>query len=103
MTIIEPNKNVLRINFVVPALILALIFGILLNIYLYNSIVSLRHVINESLTALENLEVSNADLKNDLYKTLEAKNLISLVGSFGLVKENKPDYLENPWVVASHY
>lgn len=86
-----------------PLIVLMLVFGILLNIYFYNSIVGLRHTLDTSLKTLQKLEVSNADLKNELYKALDTNNLTTLVERFGLVKENKPDYLENPWVVASHY
>jgi len=82
---------------------LVLIFGVFLNIYFYNHIVSLRHMLVSSQKNLQKLEVANADLKNDLYKILDADSLTSLASNFGLIKENKPEYLENSWAVASHY
>lgn len=103
MTIIEPNKNKIRINFLLISVIILLILGVFLNVYLYNYIVNLRHTIVGFEKRLNELEVVNADFKNNLYKIQNTDNLTYLIEKFNLVKENKPEYLENSWVVASHY
>jgi cell division protein FtsB len=103
MTIIEPNKHKKRINFFLILILLLLLLGAFLNIYLYNYIVNLRHTITSFEKKMHELEVANADFKNDLYKIRDNSNLMHLIDKFKLVKENKPEYLENPWAVASHY
>lgn len=103
MTIIEPNKNRIKLN--LPLLILAgaLAVGILLNVYLYNRTVDLKFLLNKNEAGLKELSVANAELKNSLYKIIDTNNFPELAAGLGLVKDYKPDYLEphNPVAVIS--
>ena len=76
--------------------------GLLLSgIYIYNRNVALRYSLNALEIQLQKLQVANADFKNDLYKTLDSKNLQGLAAKLSLVRETKPRYLESNSVVAS--
>lgn len=102
MTIIEPNKNKLRINYALCFLIIGIIAGVLLNVYFYNQMVNLRYSLSLRQAELEESQVSSAELKNQLYAVLDSNNLNELVKNMNLVLDNRPMYLR--WQeFASHY
>ncbi len=94
MTIIEPNQNkyyaseILYLTFFIIA-------GAILSIYFYNLNVNLKYRISLQEKSLQKLEVLNADLRNQLYQTLDSKNLVNFVQKQNLVSDKNPDYLEN--------
>lgn len=104
MTIIEPNKSKLRINYIFCFLIIGIIAGIFLNVYFYNQMVNLRYSLSLSQAELEKLQVSSAELKNQLYAVLDSNNLNELVKNTNLILDNRPIYLQDRWQeFASHY
>lgn len=97
MTIIEPNKNRIRINLSSLILITLIIIGVLFSVYAYNQIVALRYQFGKQEEQLKVLRVANAEFKDKLYKTLGGQNSENLARSLGLVKDNKPLYLQDKW------
>jgi len=94
MTIIEPNKARYSYNSSPLLLSFALIGLVLLNIYIYNENVGLKHSISDGSKNLQNLQVANAEFKNQLYKITDVSSLNILVKNNNLVKETKPKYFE---------
>lgn len=95
MTIIEPNKAKYSYNSSILLASLAFIGLALMNIYIYNENVSLKHSISDGSKNFQVLQVANAELKNKFYKITDLGSLNVLAKSNGLVKENKPKYFEN--------
>ena len=93
MTIIEPKKNKLRLNFAVTAIMALILLGSLLIVFAYNRSVSMNYKLSETLKSIESLRVANAELKNSLYVILDLQNVEKLADKLGLVKEKRPDYL----------
>ncbi len=94
MTIIEPNKARYSYNLSLLLLALSLVGLVLCNIYIYNENVSLRHSISGGSKNLQELQVTNAELKNELYRITDISNLTNLVRINNLIKETRPKYFE---------
>ncbi len=94
MTIIEPNKTKYSYNSSPLLLSFALVGLVLLNIYIYNENVGLKHSISDNSKNLQVLQLANADFKNQLYKITDLSSLNGIVKTNGLVKETKPKYFE---------
>lgn len=96
MTIIEPNKNRLakKINLLFITSLLVLLFVAVWSIFVYNQTVNLGYKLNISEREYKAQFTRNAELKNDLYKIIDAKNLHNVAKSSGLVKVVSPEYLE---------
>ncbi len=93
MTIIEPNKSRFKINLLITLVIGFILAEAVLSIFAYNRSVRMNYSLNENKKAIEELQVSNADLKNDLYSVLDLQNADQLAAKLGLIKERKPEYL----------
>ncbi|OGY63050.1 MAG: hypothetical protein A2745_03610 [Candidatus Harrisonbacteria bacterium RIFCSPHIGHO2_01_FULL_44_13] len=94
MTIIEPNKNKIRLNPFLIAAVFCLIAIALLNIYIYNQNVNLKDLLNADNKKLEELEVANAEFKNNFYQTVDSRNLNALAKQLGLREERQPRYFD---------
>lgn len=93
MTIIEPNKHkYFYTQFIYLAILL--IFLAVLSINFYNLNVNFKYSISEQSKAIQNLEVSNGDLRNQLYTVLDAQKLASFAAERNLVAEKNPEYIE---------
>src|SRR3989344_5754359 len=104
MTIIEPNKNRIRINLLSLMLITLTIVGALFSVYIYNQIVALRYQFSNYEEQLNNARVANAESKDKLYKILSGQNSEAFARTLGLIKDNKPVYLQDKWEeLASRY
>ncbi len=93
MTIIEPQKSNRRINFLLVSS-LSLSFGaVLWSVFVYNSTVNLARE-SSSIEVKHKASLTfNAELKNDLYRLLDAKNLKKLADREGLKQISNPEYL----------
>lgn len=94
MTIIEPSKNNIFSNsiiYFVGFLILCVVAGI----YFYNLNVNLKYEVSMNSKAIQQLESVNADLRNEMYKMLDAGNLTAIVQKQNLIQDKNPDYLEH--------
>ena len=95
MTIVKPkSRRFNKINFLIILLGLSLGSSVLGGMLTYNELVNLRHDISKQDMALRKEEVSNAELKNQLYSIIDVKNLETLVGERSLVLEKNPDYFK---------
>ena len=104
MTIIEPNKNRIRVNLLSLMLITLTVIGALFSVFVYNQIVATRYQLGNQEEQSNVLRVANAELKDKLYKILDKENSESFVRSLGLIKDNKPVYLRDKGVeFASRY
>ncbi|MBI4992154.1 MAG: hypothetical protein HZB99_02960 [Candidatus Harrisonbacteria bacterium] len=92
MTIIEPTKNRYYTNEFLYIAVLILMLAIF-NIRFYNSNVSLKYKISLQEKVVQKLEVTNADLRNQLYQILDSRNLSSIVDKQNLVSDKNPDYM----------
>ncbi len=72
----------------------ALIIFTLSNVFVYNKIVNLQHLITIQTKDLEGLKLADADLKNKLYQILDLKNLSELAKDLGMIKIKNPEFLE---------
>jgi len=97
MTIIEPNKNRIRVNLLSLMLITLTVIGALFSVFVYNQIVATRYQLGNQEEQSNVLRVANAELKDKLYKILDKENSESFVRSLGLIKDNKPVYLQDKW------
>ncbi len=70
-----------------------LILILFVGVSLYNENVDLKHRIASVEKSTENLRANNADLKNQLYRILDASHLSAAAVEFGLVIESYPRYL----------
>lgn len=64
------------------------------NVFVYNKIVGLQHLLKNGEKNNQELRLVNIDLKDQLYKLLDTNNLGQLAKERGLVKVQKPQYLE---------
>lgn len=94
MTIIEPNKNHRFFSKFLYLSVLLLIL-VIFNIYLYNANVSLKYNISLQEKAIQQLESSNADFRNQMYQILDPKNLIVVAQEEYLIPDKNPQYLAN--------
>lgn len=91
--------NILLIFLGAPA-----ILGFIYVIILYNQTVDLKHSIADMKAETQKIEVQSADLKDQYFAIFDPAKVESTAKARGLVKENKPAYLEsNTWALASHF
>ena len=93
MTIIEPNKNQYN-NYEIFYLLTFILITAILSIHFYNLNVNLKYQISLREKAIQTLESANADFRNELYKTLDEKNLSALIFKQNLIPDKNPDYFE---------
>ncbi len=94
MTIIEPNKN----NHYSGEFLffgLAILILVILSINFYNLNVNLKYRASLLEKAIQQLETANADLRDELYQTLDGENLAVIVGKQNLISDKNPDYIEH--------
>ena len=94
MTIIEPNKHIVRINLIFFFVVILIVGGGIASILLYNETVRMKHFIASAEGELQELETHNADSRNELYAMLDAAALQKASVELGFEKEKKPFYLE---------
>ncbi len=94
MTIIEPNKNKIRVNLILVLLMGMVGLSILSGIYLYNQTVDLRHTIKNDEAMIQKTQEGIVEVRNQLYSVLDLKNLLRVSEAQGLVNDPKPGYLE---------
>ena len=94
MTIIQPNKNN-KSNLLVFILMTAGVLSVVWGVFLYNELVDLRHEFQRQNDDIQKAEVSNAELKNNLYNIIDARNLEALVEGQYLVLDNDPQYIKS--------
>lgn len=100
MTIIEPHKNYSHSNNEFLYLGIPLFLSAILSIYLYNINVNLKFRLNLTEKTFQQLEVANADFRNQLYQILDSRNLAEFAAKQNLISEKNPAYLEHKSLAA---
>ena len=91
------KQKYIKLNLLIIIVGLALLVISLSNVFVYNKIVNLQHRFKNIENNIQELQLVNADLKDQLYKLLDTNNLGQLSQKAGLVKVQKPQYIEiNP-------
>lgn len=79
---------------------LIIFFGVFLlaisvgNVFVYNQTVNWQLLIKNKEKELRGIRFFNAELKNQIYKILDVKNITESLKARGLVKIKNPDYLK---------
>lgn len=94
MTIFEPNKERFHIDALLIFLIVAVAFGIFYAVYLYQGMVEFRHALRDHDAIIADLESERAELRSEIYATLNAEQLLKTAESEGLIIDQKPIYLQ---------
>jgi hypothetical protein len=102
MTIIQPNKNNYKMSFLISVLLITSISAALWGVFLYNQLVNVRHEIKRQENNLRQAEVMNAELKNNLYSIIDAKNLKSSTDSQSLILDKNPEYVKRKLLTFDH-
>lgn len=103
MTIIKPKSYRNYLNFILWFVILILLGGSFY-IFEYNQFATNRDLLQKIKTSIAELQVKNADLKNNLYEIIDGPRLLSLAKERGLVLDKKPEYLStNQWLSDSSH
>lgn len=92
MTILQPNKN--KQNF--KSIFVWCLLGVAicgLYIFQYNSLVGARFEAKELRVGIEEMQLEGAELKNELYASLDPAELKQLAVLSGLVVESRPQYM----------
>lgn len=93
MTIIEPNKNHLlqsTLMYFAGAMLVLVVIGI----YFYNLNVTLKYGITMQEKEVNRLEAANADMRNEMYRVLDVRNLTAVIQERNLIQDKNPDYME---------
>lgn len=94
MTIIQPHKNSGKSKILTLFLLLGVFAAAGQSILFYNQLVDLRHEVKQAQQDLSQAEVTNAELKNNLYGLTDNKNLQSLLNGQSLILDNNPQYVK---------
>lgn len=81
----------------------SLVFGVIFLINTYAEAVDLKHDISELKLNLQKVESENILLKEKYFSLFEEVKVEQFAGVKGLVKDEKPQYVEQSrWELASH-
>ncbi len=75
-------------------LTMAMVIMVAIGVSFYNQLINLRHEIASQETNLQKVEVTNAELKNNLYRMTDGENLQALATDKNLVLEKNPKYVK---------
>jgi len=75
-------------------LTMAMVIMVAIGVSFYNQLINLRHEIASQETNLQKVEVTNAELKNNLYRLTDNENLQALATDKNLVLEKNPKYVK---------
>ncbi len=92
MTVIQFGYRDLKINFGIAALVSLLVLAVGWSIFLYNRVTGLRHDVLSGQTALQQMQVKDAELKNRLYQMMDTALSDSFIQTSGLVIDKTPTY-----------
>ncbi len=93
MTIIQPHKNNRKSKFLISIFIIAGLGMAIWGLFLYNQMVSFRHDLTKGEETLRKAEISNAELKDKLYNTINTTNFSSSTTSQSLILDKNPQYV----------
>ena len=94
MTIIQPHKRNNSSNFLVSILTITCVVVALWGVFLYNQLVDIRHEVTNKQNDIQEIEVTNAELKNSFYNITDTNSLKSASNAQTLILEKNPQYVK---------
>lgn len=103
MTVLQPHKHLILINYVIGALIVAVFAGALSLVYGYNRLVDIEHGIADMKIGRQKIETESALLRDEIFGLTDESRFASLAAARALVKDASPQYLtlDPQWSLAS--
>jgi len=95
MTIIQPNREEKKTSLFALVLAGIAVLSVVWGVFIYNQLVDIRHEVAKKSNNLEKAEVSNAELKNNLYNIIDSQNLESLAEDRFLAFDKNPQYVKS--------
>jgi hypothetical protein len=95
MTIIQPNRENKKTSLFALVLIGTAVLSVVWGVFIYNQLVDIRHEVERASNSVEKAEVSNAELRNNLYNIIDSGNLESLAKGKSLALDNNPQYVKS--------
>ncbi len=95
MTIIQPNKEKIKIWKLAVPLLAIILTGAYFSILFYNKSVDMNHALAVKEKELKSLQATNGELKNKVYAFSDPSNINKIVGAAGLTLDKRPVYLES--------
>jgi len=95
MTIIQPNRESKKTSLFALVLTGIAVLSVVWGVFIYNQLVDIRHEVKEASNNVGKAEVTNAELKNNLYNMIDSGNLESLAQDKSLALENNPQYVKS--------
>ena len=99
------SSSLLQFRLLFAALLAIAVAGVVSLVFLYNSLVDIRHDASASQNLALRLEGENAELEQRIIALVDSRALAAFAATRGLVKETSPRYLEGTaqWAFASRY
>jgi hypothetical protein len=94
MTTIGPQKKPQAFKIYMFSFFSVFTAGAVISLFLYSSIVNLKHTIRDAEKKSAELLVQNTETKNELYELLDSERLEAVARDLGYVIEKNPAYLE---------
>jgi cell division protein FtsL len=95
MTIIQPNRENKKTSLFALVLMGVAVLSVVWGVFIYNQLVDIRHEVEKTSNGVEKAEVSNAELKNNLYNMIDSGNLESLAKTKSLALDKDPQYVKS--------
>ena len=98
MTVTEFGIKDLKVNSSIALLIALVVVSSMFGVLLYKNLITLRHDVTTNKERIEHLQVTNAELQNNLYLITDNVLQESLLQESGLVLDKSPSYVQIPTV-----
>lgn len=92
MTIASPNIE-RQLIYITRWLIVALVVAGVVAVSSYNSKEAVRRRVVAAVKVVDQLKLQNAELKNAFYVALDTRELMSVAGRLGYVRDSRPHHL----------
>jgi len=93
MTIIRPNKNKNYWPFAFCMIGASILVCIILTIFLYSVTVGFRYEVQRVETSIEDLRLSNAELRGELSRLTSFEHLQQIAEANGLIRDKNPQWV----------
>jgi hypothetical protein len=95
MTIIQPNRENKKTSLFALVLTGVAVLSVVWGVFIYNQLVDIRHEMEKTSNSAGKTEVTNAELKNNLYNMIDSENLESLAKEKSLTIDKDPRYVKS--------
>ena len=102
MTIIRPRKENYVLKYLLGGLVSTFILVSICGVFFYNKFVSNRHEVSRYKTIVREVEIKNAELKDNYYKLTNSEKINEIYNSSGLFIEKNPEYVKKQQMVMNN-